>query len=202
MIRKMMILLMLLFLTSTSAWALEIGGVELPDTLKAGDSDLILNGAGLRKKFGMKIYAVGLYLKAKSGDGQAVMDGDAPMALQMRWRMKVPPKKIDETFYESLALSTGAPKASAYGPLTDFGSITKDVVSFMTWIAKRETTKTDSWIFIYVPGKGTEVHVHDGTTDELMGLIPGIDFKKVLFGVWLMEDPPVGKSLRDDLLGK
>lgn len=202
MIRKMMILLTLLFVTSTSAWALEIGGVDLPDTLKSGDTEILLNGAGLRRKFGMKVYAVGLYTKAKTTDGQAVIDADEPMALDMRWRMSVPGKKIDESFYESFAVSAGAPKANSYGPQTNFGPVTKDIVNYMGWIDSRETTKQDSWIMIYVPGKGTEVYVNDGTKKELKGVIPGIEFKKVLFGIWLAEDPVVGKSLRADLLGQ
>lgn len=200
--RKTMILLMTLILTSTSCWALEIGGVTLEDKLTVGDTELILNGAGLRKKFGMKIYAAGLYLKAKSSDGQAVMDADEPMALSMRWRMAVPVQKIDETFYESFAQSIGIPKASSYGPQTDFGPLSKDVVTFMQCVDKRPTTKEDTWSYHYVPGKGTEVSIHDGTKSEIMAVIPGLAFKKALFNIWIGEDPPVGKSLRKELLGQ
>lgn len=200
--KKTIILLMMLFLSVESAWALEIGGVDLPDTLKAGDSQLILNGAGLRRKFGLKVYAVGLYLTAKSTDAAAALSADAPMALDMRWRMKVPPEKIDEVFFESFGEALKVPKGSGYTAETDYGPESKNIVSFMSWISKRETTKQDSWIFIYIPGKGTEVHVHDGTTDQLMGTIPGTAFKKALFSIWIGEEPPVGDSLKEDLMGE
>ena len=71
----------------------------------------------------------------------------------------------------------------------------------MNWVSERKTSKEDSWVFIYIPGKGTEVHIHDGTTDTLKGVIPGLGFKKALFSIWLGEDAPVG-GLKDDLLGK
>ncbi|GAB6094817.1 chalcone isomerase family protein [Desulfatiferula olefinivorans] len=201
MMRKAIVLLTALMLTSASAWALELGGVEIPDTAAISDTNLVLNGVGLRKKFGMKIYAVGLYLKAKSTDGQAIIDADEPMRLEMHWRMSSPSQKIDETYYESFAGSVGAPKASSYGPQTDFGPMSKDIVTFMSWLNQRATTKQDVWTYDYIPGKGTEVYINDGTKKELKGVVPGLDFKKALFKIWLAEDPPVGKGLREDLLG-
>jgi hypothetical protein len=202
MFRKMMIIVMALFLTSTSVWAFEVGGVTFSDTKKIVDTDLVLNGAGIRKKFAMKVYGVGLYLKAKSTDAKAILDADEVMGLEMRWRWAVPPQKIDEVFYESFAEASGTPKASSYGPQTDFGPLSKKIVTFMNYINQRETTKEDAWIFNYIPGKGTEVYVHDGTKNELMGVIPGFEFKKTLFTIWLGEDPAVGNSLKDALLGK
>lgn len=193
--------MMMLFIASESAWALKIGGVELPDTMKAGETDLVLNGAGLRRKFGLKVYAVGLYIKVKSNNGDAVAAADEPMALNMKWRMKIPPEKAKEVFYESFGEVLEAPKGSGYTETTDYGPESKNIVTFMNWISARKTTNEDSWIFIYVPGKGTEVHIHDGKTDTLMGTIPGLAFKKILFSIWIGAKAPVG-GLRDDLLGK
>lgn len=201
MLKNTLILLMLLFLSVESAWALEIGGVTLDETLKAGDTELILNGAGLRRKFGLKVYAVGLYLKAKSGDAPAILGADEPMALDMKYRMKVPPEKINEVFFESFGEVLGVPKGPGYTAETDYGPESKNIVTFMSWVSQRKTEKDDSWIFIYTPGKGTDVHIHDGKTDTLMGTIPGLEFKKTLFSIWLGENAPVG-SLKDELLGK
>ena len=46
----------------TTALAGELAGVTLPDTLKAGEKTLKLNGLGLRKKAVFKVYVGGLYL--------------------------------------------------------------------------------------------------------------------------------------------
>jgi hypothetical protein len=202
MVKKVMILVMTLLLCSTSLWALEIGGINMPDTMKAGNADLILNGAGLRTKFGLKVYGIGLYLKAKSADSSAIVNADEPMALQMKWKMSIPPAKIDETFYESFATVVKAPKQDSYGPKSNYGPLTKDIVTFMGWVDQKPTSKTDPTVYIYIPGKGTEVHVYEGGKDQLKGVIPGVEFKKALFGIWLGEKPPVGESLKNGMLGK
>ena len=69
-------------MTSLST-AMEIGGVYLPDTLMAGKHPLLLNGAGLRKKVFIKVYAGGLYLEQKLHGPQEIIGADAPMARLM-----------------------------------------------------------------------------------------------------------------------
>ena len=49
---------LLLFLIVFSAFGAEVAGVILPDT----DNQLVLNGAGLRKRAFFQVYAIGLYL--------------------------------------------------------------------------------------------------------------------------------------------
>jgi hypothetical protein len=202
MIRKAALVFVVFLLTATHVFSLEIGGVTMPDSMKAGNSELVLNGAGVRRKFGLKVYAVGLYLKAKNKNGTAVMNADEPMALQCRWRMGVPSRKVDEVFNESFSESLKIPKASDYTPQTAFGSVTKEVHQFVGYVDKRDVTKNDTWIFTYTPGKGTEVKINDGSKDTVMGVIPGLDFKKALFGIWISDHAPVGKSLVEDLMGK
>lgn len=202
MLKRVLFVLVAFLVSSTCVSALEIGGVTLPDTMKGGDSNLLLNGAGIRRKFGLKVYAVGLYLKAKNSNSAAVVNADEPMGLQCKFRMAIPPSKVDEVFYESFAESMKIPKASDYGPKTTYGSISKEVVTFMGYVDKREVTKTDTWIFTYIPGKGTEIKINDGKKDNLFGVIKGLEFKKALFGIWIAEHAPVGGSLRDELLGK
>src|SRR5262249_60989392 len=53
---------------SLHALAAELAGATLPDTLKAGEKTLKLNGLGLRKKAVFKVYVGGLYLESPSKD--------------------------------------------------------------------------------------------------------------------------------------
>jgi hypothetical protein len=198
MMKKWVMIAMALIFTSSAALAVEVGGIELPDAIKAGSTSLIMNGAGLRTVLTFKVYGIGLYLKSKSSDGNAIINANDPMALSMKWRMKSPPSRIDETYYKSFATVLKAPPAKSYGPTSDLGPMTKDVVTFMGWIDKKEAQKNDVWTYIYVPGKGTEVYVNE----KLMGTIPGLEFKKVLFSIWLSDKAPVGNGLKNDLLGK
>ena len=80
------ILLLVLILNCPAAgWAVEIAGVDLPDTLPVNGITLVLNGSGLRTKtiFSIKVYAAGLYLQEKTEDGSAVVAADTPMAIRM-----------------------------------------------------------------------------------------------------------------------
>lgn len=56
-------LLMILILTLCST---NLFASKLPDSLSFGDSKLILNGSGIRKKFMFSIYKIGLFLPQKS----------------------------------------------------------------------------------------------------------------------------------------
>jgi len=60
-----LLVLVSLLVFAASAQARTIGGVDMEETLKAGDTSLILNGAGIREKFFANIYVAGLYLKEK-----------------------------------------------------------------------------------------------------------------------------------------
>ncbi|MBI4775272.1 MAG: chalcone isomerase family protein [Deltaproteobacteria bacterium] len=78
------VLLSVFMMTSVSA-AKEIGGVNLPDSMMAGDAQLALNGAGLRKKVFIKVYSGALYLKQANSDARAIIDADEPMAIRMHF---------------------------------------------------------------------------------------------------------------------
>jgi hypothetical protein len=201
MYRKMILAVLLISTMALPAAALEIGGVFLPETLKAGNEQLILNGAGLRKKFGFKVYAAGLYLMEKTSDAKAVLDADKLMSLKMQWRRGVSPQKINDVFFESFAEAIGAPEADEYGPKNNYGPLTKEIVLFMSWVSREETTPDHTWTYIYTPGKGTDIYLSNGKEEKLMGTIKGLEFKKALFSIWIKEDPPVGVKLKKNLMG-
>ena len=56
----------LMFIAATFAHAaIDVAGVKFEDKARVGQTELALNGAGLRAKFIFKVYAVGLYLSEK-----------------------------------------------------------------------------------------------------------------------------------------
>lgn len=56
----------------TSYAAVDIDAIHYDDTAVVAGSELVLNGAGMRKKVFFKVYAAGLYLPAKASDGSEV----------------------------------------------------------------------------------------------------------------------------------
>lgn len=169
------------------SWAIEIGGATLPETLEAGGKTLVLNGAGLRKKFVFKIYAGGLYLPKKERDPGKIVSADEPMAIRMHWIYDgVSPEKQVEVWNEGFEKTTsGRP-----GPLTD------RIAAFNS-LFTRESKEGDVCDFVYVPSRGVSV-VMNG---RALGTIQGLDFKKALFAIWLGNDP-ADDGLKEEMLGR
>ena len=58
--------------TLSLAHAAELEGFKFDDKIKLGNAELVINGTGVRSKFG-KRYAMALYLPAKTGDAKAAL---------------------------------------------------------------------------------------------------------------------------------
>lgn len=167
--------------------AKEIGGVNLPDTITAGKDQLVLNGAGLRKKYFVKVYAGGLYLREKESDAKKIINVDEPMAIRMQFIYDgVSGKELVTAWNEGFANAT-------MGNLTPIKERVDTFNSFFTEKAR----KGDIYDIIYIPGEGVRVSIKG----KLMGTISGLDFKKALYAIWLGEKP-VDNSLKQGMLGK
>ena len=85
--------------------------MNLPDTIMSGKEQLMLNGAGLRKKYFVKIYAGGLYLRKKESDVKKIIHADKPMAIRMQFIYDgVTGKELVDAWNEGFAnATTGGP---------------------------------------------------------------------------------------------
>ncbi len=204
MIRKTVAVTLFIFLLGTTVHALDVANITLPDTIKTDKTTLKIVGAGLRKVFGFKVYAGGLYLENKLKSDEEIINADKPMAIRLQWRRSAPPEKINDVYYKSFAKAVGAPKAKVYGPNIDYGPLKDQIVTFMTWVGKNKVEKGNYWNNIYIPGVGTKVYRFDGKTEIYMGTIKGIEFKKALFSIWLggEDTRSVSDKLKNQMLGK
>ncbi len=170
-----------------SASALEIGGVQLPESANIGATQLQLNGAGLRTKLFLKIYAGGLYLAASSHDASAIIAADEPMLVRMHFIYDgVSAEKLQSGWKEGFAGT--APSASE-----DLQVAMEAFIGFFN----EESRENDIYDIAWLPGKGTEVSLNGNS----LGLITGIDLKKALFAIWLGNDP-VDDDLKEGMLGR
>jgi len=177
----------LVLTTVVAASAAEIGGVTLPDTLVVGSDRLVLNGAGLRKKFFIKVYAGGLYLRAPTDDARAIIDDDAPMAVRMEFIYDgVSPEKLIAAWNEGFANATSG----------DLSPIQSEVRRFDA-LFTAPAHEGDVYQFLYTPGAGVQVEM-DG---RAIATLPGLAFKRALFAIWLGE-PPADRSLKRAMLGE
>jgi hypothetical protein len=188
MIKKILGIILATAVLATSAYALEVGGVKLPDTLSAGSKNLVLNGAGIRTKFFIKVYVAGLYLAQKDSNAQAIVNGDDLMAVRLQVISgMVDSKKMEKATMEGFESATNG----------NIAPIKAKIDQFMGLTFKEKTDVNDYFDFINVPGKGVEVY-KNGT---FKGTIEGLAFKKALYGIWL-GDKPVQADLKDQMLGK
>ncbi len=185
--KKLIAVLLILFLTCSIAIARKIGVADMPELLQAGQYDLVLNGAGFRKLMLIKTIACGLYLKEKNSDFQEIIAADEFMAVRLYFvfRIDIPGKSLKKEWGKCFdRVCNGSTEA-----------IQEEIETFLALIPEK-LVRHDIYELIYIPDKGVNVY-HNG---ELRGIIKGLEFKKKLFSIWLGERPEE-KQLKDRMLG-
>ncbi len=181
------VVLAIAWMAAAPASALEIGGVNLPETLDTGGKTLVLNGAGLRKKFFFKIYAGGLYLPEKESDAGKILPADRPMAVRMHFIYDgVSADKLVETWNEGFDKTAGG----RYGPMSER-------IAAFNGLFTQEAVEGDVYDIVYVPSEGVRVILNGRT----LGTVEGRDFKTALFAIWLGKDP-ADEGLKEAMLGR
>ena len=179
----LILLLPALGLSSFTVSAVEIEGVKIPDTLSLPNSDtsLVLNGAGIRKKFFMDIYIGALYLESKTSEAKAILDDTGAASVMMHFLYsEVSKDKITDGWIDGLEKNTSHAKMQALeARLAMFNKLFRTV-------RKGDVIRID-----YLPDSGTQVRING----EWRGTVEGNDFFRSLLSVWLGEKP-VTKSLR------
>lgn len=186
--RKRIPVLFLSFILLTSiGYAEEIAGIDMPQSISVDQQELILNGAGVRTKFFMKLYVGGLYLKQKDSDPDKIIKADEPMAIRLHIISSlITSKKMEDATREGFTNSTNG----------DTETIKERIEKFIS-VFKEKINENDIFDLRYIPDKGTEVLKNN----ESRAVIEGYDFKQALFGIWLC-DKPAQKSLKKKMLGK
>ena len=83
MFKKLLIALMVVLMVASVSSARVIDDVELPETLTAGKTVLLLNGGGTRVAFMNDVYVAGLWLERAMTDPAEIMNADEAMAIRM-----------------------------------------------------------------------------------------------------------------------
>lgn len=148
---------------------------ELPTVLESGGAKLVLNGSAARSKYLMKMYVAGLYLTKPSKDAKAIVAADEPMAIRLEITSgMVTQEKLMESLNEGFAKATGGKQEP----------IRKEIDAFRTALAGK-IDKGDVLDLVYLPGRGVNV----SQNGKQLGVVPRLEFKQALFGIWLSDNP-------------
>lgn len=181
---RKLILLMLLLAVIFPLVALKLGKIIIPDVFSVGEDELVLNGAGWRKKVIIKVYAGALYLMEQNKNAEAILAADEPIMIRMHFVYKnVSAEKLINAWNEGFANANVA------------DSLQPDIDTFNSLFSK-PALKGDIYDLIYDPTLGTSLFIND----ELIGTITGLEFKKAVFAIWLGENTAL-PGLKEKLLG-
>ena len=173
----------LVLISGTATRAGELAGATLPDTLKAGEKTVKLNGLGLRKKAMFKVYVGGLYLESPSKDASAILASDQAKVIRMHFLRDLSKAQLVEAFQEGFE-ANAKDKAGQKAAFDKMLALVPDV--------KEGSTMT----FTYQPGKGTTLSAASGE----LGVFPGKGFADAVFSIWLGPKPP-SDDLKKGMLG-
>ncbi|PKL40615.1 MAG: chalcone isomerase [Spirochaetae bacterium HGW-Spirochaetae-1] len=174
--KKPAIIFLISILTATAIYARPIGGINMPDTLKAEKETLVLNGAGIRNKFFVDVYVSGLYLKAKNSNAQAILNADEAMAVRLHITSSIiNGERMAKATNEGFVKSTNGNTAPLRTRIDQFIAVFNSGIKV-----------NDVYDIIYIPGEGIKVYKNGAYKSTTKGL----DMKKALFGIWIGAKPP------------
>ena len=165
----------------------QLAGVVMPDQVTVEGKTLVLNGLGLREATFLRVdvYVAGLYLEEKSEDGGEILAADGARRLSMRFVRSV--SREDQVKHWSEGFEKNANK--------ELPALRDRIRTLESWMV--DVNEDDTITITYVPEKGTTVEIRG----KVAGTIPGADFGRAMFSLWLGPSPP-NSGLKDGLLGR
>ena len=182
-----------------AAWALpalgaaqtvELAGARFASNVQMGSHTLGLNGAGIRYRFFVKVYAAGLYLSRKAATAEAAIAAPGAKRLHVVMLRDIDANELGRLF--TRGMQDNAPKEEFSKSIP--GTLRMaDIFS-----AKRRLVAGDTFSIDWVPGQGTTVLINGKASGEP---IVEPEFFSALIRIWL-GSKPADEALKAALLGQ
>lgn len=171
---------------SSLAQTVEVSDVALPITVRHDKTVLALNGAGVQEVLWIDMYVAALYLPRVNKSSQQIIDADEAMAIRLEVvSILVSSKRMEIATRKAFERTTGGNTEPYVERMEEFIGL------FATGIKVGK-----EFTIIYIPDVGTKIY----SANQLKTIIPGYDFKRMLFNIWLGENG-ADKDLRVAMLG-
>jgi len=169
--------------------AVDVNGVKFEDTNKVGGKDLKLNGAGMRTKLVIKVYAAGLYLPEKSSNVAEILKMDGPRRVTLVMARDISSADLGKAFMDGINENLDkAEQAKIVTQIRKFGEMFASV---------DDIKKGDVMHMDWIPGTGTVCELNGKRIGDAAS---DINFYNAVLRIWL-GDKPADRSLKPALLG-
>lgn len=179
--------LLLCALLAPAAQAREIAGTNIPEstTLAESGAALALNGAGMRTRMFIKVYAIALYLPAKQSKAAEAI-ATTPKSIRLFLQRDLGAAKARDSFEQALRKNlSDAQWTALQGALKPFFAALPD-------LKEKDRVALD-----FLADARTILSVNDKKLTEAQGA----DLQRALPLIWLGEHP-ADEDLKAELLGK
>jgi hypothetical protein len=161
-------------------------GVDLPNSVNIEEQKAELDGAGIREKFWIDLYASGLYLSESTDDANEVIKAKKPMDINIHIVSKlISSSKMKDAVEEGFQNSTDENTEPLREKIDKFISFFED-----------EIVKNHVFDIFYHPDVGVKALKNN----KLEGTIKKQSFKEALFDIWFC-DEPADDDLKEAMLG-
>lgn len=162
-----------------------VDGTGFSNTFETQHTRLHLKGASmLRYLLFIEAYAGALYLPKGSGGSQAL--DDITKCLELEYRVAISADDFAKATLKKIKESVNS----------DFFNRLLPKIESLNSLY-RNVKPGDRYALLYIPGAGTQL-IYNTIP---LGTIEGSEFAKVVFGIWI-GDNPIDKEFRNKLLGK
>jgi len=170
--------------------SVDVSGYKFEDTAKVAGKDLKLNGAGMRTKLIIKVYAAGLYLPEKKTATADIMKLEGPRRVTLQMARDISSEDFGKAFMDGL--NENVDKAEKQKIVAQIGKM-GELFASVDGLKKGDVLHLD-----WIPGTGTQAELNG---KKLGDPIPDINFYNAILRIWL-GDKPVDRSLKPALLGE
>lgn len=178
-------LILVLFLSVPASASVRVSGVEFAPVITIGGTEIPLRGGGLfRYAVVFRVYAGALYAPADVADIDILGD-DVPKRLELHYLLDISAEDFRRSGTALIKQQQGPEVLQALSErLEAFNAAYQDI------------HEGDRYALEYHPDHGTRL-LKNGK--ELVR-VPGPDFARAYFGIWLDPLEPLSSKFRDDLL--
>jgi hypothetical protein len=174
------------------ALAAEVGGVKLDDKVRIapGGPELVLNGAGIRTRFFVKVYVGALYLSEKKTAAADVLALTGAKRMHLAMLRDLTAQQLADALNEGFAANNAPADQEKYK------ASLAELLATMNALGAAKAGEAIALDF--VPDSGTRVLVNGAAKGKP---IPDEGFYRAILRIWL-GDKPVDADLKRGLLGQ